>query len=233
MRICFLNPHGYLAKQPPLGKTDTGGQIVYILELAKALSRQGVSVDIVTRQFDARPQVEEVAANAQIIRIPCGPNAFVVKEKLYELIPEMVDRFCTYAEENKLQYDVIHSHYWDGGYAGMLLHERWNVPHFFTPHSLGKWKELEMAPLTDPELAMDGPPLLSERGRHTSLHSASDGPFRTPHSALPTPHSALDYRHRKRIAIENKIIRSADMVLMLSQVQKLKLIQHYSVHFDR
>ena len=37
-RVCFLNPQGYVAYPPPLGKVDTGGQTLYVLQLAHALA---------------------------------------------------------------------------------------------------------------------------------------------------------------------------------------------------
>ncbi|HUS13426.1 MAG TPA: glycosyltransferase [Chloroflexia bacterium] len=198
MRVLFLNPQGYVEKQPPLGMTDTGGQTVYILELARALSAQGVKVDIVTRQFDGRKPIEDLTTNARIVRIPCGPDTFVVKEKLYDLMPEFVRRIHRYVKNEDLQYDVIHSHYWDGGYAGLLLARRLGIPHIFTPHSLGKWKEVDMA--VDAVTSRDL--------------------------------NAL-YGYQRRIATEKRIMRSADIVLMLSQIQRIKLMQHYSVEFEK
>ena len=32
----MISTHGYVAANPPLGAADTGGQVVYIIELAKA-----------------------------------------------------------------------------------------------------------------------------------------------------------------------------------------------------
>lgn len=198
MRLCFLNPQGYVEKSPPLGRTDTGGQVVYVLELAKALGRRGIEVDIVTRQFDGREQVERLTSNVRIIRIPCGPDEFVVKEQLYELMPEFVRKLHAYIVINKLAYDAIHSHYWDGGYAGVLLKRRLGIPHVFTPHSLGKWKEAEMTQKGAPPVEADG-----------------------------------FYRYKQRNQVESRIMRAADAILMLSQTQRLKLLQHYSVDFSR
>ena len=39
-RVAMLSTHGYFDPVPQLGRTDTGGQVVYVLELAKALSKQ-------------------------------------------------------------------------------------------------------------------------------------------------------------------------------------------------
>jgi len=140
----MLNPQGYLQYPPPLGKTDTGGQIIYVLSLAKALGKKNIKVDIVTRQFNNQPEEEVIFENVKIIRIPCGNNSFVQKEKLYELMPEMVDNLMHHMQKKRKEYDIIHSHYWDGGYAGNLLSKMLDVPHVHTPHSLGKLKKVEM-----------------------------------------------------------------------------------------
>lgn len=140
----MLNPQGYVIHPAPLGKTDTGGQTIYVLQLAKALAKRNIKVDIVTRQFENLPGEEEVFENVKIVRIPCGTNQFVPKEKLYELMPEMVENLVKHIEKKGKQYDIIHSHYWDGGYAGYLLSKMLDIPHVHTPHSLGKLKKLEM-----------------------------------------------------------------------------------------
>lgn len=144
-RVCLINPQGYVEYPPPLGKTDTGGQTLYVLQLAKALARKGIKVDILTRRFDHANEEEEVWENVRIIRVAAGSKNFVQKEKMYELIPEMVENFMMYIEKKRKKYDILHSHYWDGGYAGILLSKMLDVPHVYTPHSLGKSKKLEMA----------------------------------------------------------------------------------------
>ncbi|MCX7881442.1 MAG: glycosyltransferase [Patescibacteria group bacterium] len=144
-RIIILNPQGYVEFPPPLGKTDTGGQIVYILELGKALAKKGVKVDIFTRAFENFQQEEkQVVDNLKIVRIKCGSNKFILKEKLYEVMPEFCENIMKYIEKKRKNYDIIHSHYWDGGYAGILLSKMLDIPHVHTPHTLGKAKKLEM-----------------------------------------------------------------------------------------
>lgn len=144
-RVCFLNPQGYVTYPPPLGKTDTGGQTLYVLELAKALGKKGIKVDIFVRKFDDYPDEEQVWENVRIVRIPCGNNHFVQKERMYELMPEMVENIMLYIEKKRKKYDIIHSHYWDGGYGGIILAKMLDIPHIHTPHSLGKLKKLEMS----------------------------------------------------------------------------------------
>jgi tripartite-type tricarboxylate transporter receptor subunit TctC len=40
----MISTHGYVAAQPPLGAADTGGQVVYVLELSKKLAHLGYEV---------------------------------------------------------------------------------------------------------------------------------------------------------------------------------------------
>ncbi len=144
-RVCIMNPHGYVQYPPPLGKTDTGGQTTYILQLARALGKRNIKVDIITRRFEDKAEEEQLWENVKIVRIPAGPKTFVQKEKMYELIPELVENFMHYIERTRKKYDIIHSHYWDGGYGGILLSKMLDIPHVHTPHTLGKLKKLEMS----------------------------------------------------------------------------------------
>ena len=79
-RIAMLSIHGYVAAEPPLGAPDTGGQVVYVLELSKVLGRLGFKVDIFTRRFENQSVVEEVDENVRIVRMGCGGHEFIPKE---------------------------------------------------------------------------------------------------------------------------------------------------------
>src|SRR3954463_7321350 len=57
-RIAMVSTHGYVAAVPPLGAADTGGQVVYVLELSKKLAALGYEVDIWTRRFEDQSEVE-------------------------------------------------------------------------------------------------------------------------------------------------------------------------------
>jgi mannosylfructose-phosphate synthase len=143
-RIAMISTHGYVAAVPPLGATDTGGQVVYVLELSKLLAGLGYTVDIWTRRFEDQPESEPVADGVQVIRVPCGGTAFIPKEYLNASIPEWVDNARHLIRERGLSYDFIDSHYWDAGIAGQLLGKALGIPHIHTPHSLGAWKKRQM-----------------------------------------------------------------------------------------
>lgn len=143
-RIALVSTHGYVAAAPPLGAADTGGQVVYVLELAKKLAQLGHEVDIWTRRFEGQPASEPVAERVRIMRAPCGGDAFIEKERLHEHLGEWCANALGIIRRQRLRYGFVSSHYWDGGIAGRGLCEELGSPHVHTPHSLGTWKRQQM-----------------------------------------------------------------------------------------
>ena len=140
----MVSTHGYVAAVPPLGAADTGGQVVYVLELAKKLALLGYEVDVWTRRFEGQPEMDEVAERVRVIRMPCGGDAFIPKEYLYESLPEWCVNALRFIKRHDLSYAFVSSHYWDAGLAGQTVADALRVPHLHTPHSLGLWKQRQM-----------------------------------------------------------------------------------------
>jgi mannosylfructose-phosphate synthase len=140
----MISTHGYVAAEPELGKPDTGGQVVYVLELSQCLARLGYRVDILTRRFEGLPAREPVSDRVQILRFPCGGRDFIPKETLCDSIPEWVTNVHHHIKARRLRYAFINSHYWDAGLAGQALSNRLHIPHVHTPHSIGAWKRNNM-----------------------------------------------------------------------------------------
>lgn len=150
--ICMLSTHGYFDPIPELGKTDTGGQVVYVLQLSKALTARNVTVDIYTRWFDrAKKQIDPLpdCRNARVIRIPAGPWEFIPKEEIYSILPELKQNMTAFIGEQNSNYDLFHGHYVDAGIVTIQVAEEFEKPSFFTAHSLGAWKRDQMK--GDPE----------------------------------------------------------------------------------
>ena len=91
--IMLFSVHGLLrGSDMELGRdADTGGQIQYVVELAKALSNHPRirKVDLVTRLIRAKgvddsyaQPFERLTEKAQIVRIPFGPRRYLRKENL-------------------------------------------------------------------------------------------------------------------------------------------------------
>jgi len=146
-RIAMLSTHGYFDPIPQLGITDTGGQVVYVLELAKALSKLGIKIDIYTRWFDkSKKQIDPVPGypEVNVIRIEAGPWEFIPKEFIYEILPELSKNMISFIRQNMLDYDLYHGHYVDAGIVTLEVAKAFHKPSFFTAHSLGAWKKDQM-----------------------------------------------------------------------------------------
>ncbi|MBN1338701.1 MAG: glycosyltransferase [Bacteroidales bacterium] len=145
--IGLLSTHGYFDPVPQLGRTDTGGQVVYVLELAKAIARHGIKVDIITRWFEKEKEPYDPVPGhpaVHVVRIPCGPWEFIPKEFIYDVLPALRDNFLDYIRKNQIDYDLFHGHYVDAGIVAIETAKELGKPSFFTAHSLGAWKRDQM-----------------------------------------------------------------------------------------
>jgi mannosylfructose-phosphate synthase len=142
--ILMISSHGYVAAEPELGKPDTGGQVVFVLELAKRFARLGYGVDVLTRQFEKQPKQDKINANLRVWRVPFGGRDFIPKEDMHDHLEDFITNTLAEVRKRNLTYDVVNSHYWDAGYAGQKIAEELQIPHIHTPHSLGWWKRHRM-----------------------------------------------------------------------------------------
>jgi sucrose-phosphate synthase len=153
--ILMISVHGLIrGVLPELGRNpDTGGQVVYVLELAKALARQEevAQVDLLTRLVDDPQLPQEYAApeealgpHARILRLPFGPRRYVRKELLWDHLDHLVDRFLVYARGLPRLPDLLHSHYADAGLVALRLSSLLGIPFVHTGHSLGRCKRARL-----------------------------------------------------------------------------------------
>lgn len=143
----MLSTHGYFDPVPQLGRTDTGGQVVYVLQLAKALSTRKIKVDIYTRWFNpSQRQIDPVPdyPDVRVIRIPAGPWKFIPKEEIYDILPDLAENMTEFIREKNLNYALFHGHYVDAGILAIDVAKAFDKPVFFTAHSLGAWKREQM-----------------------------------------------------------------------------------------
>ena len=133
-RLALLSVHGCPVAR--LGEKDTGGMNVYVLQVARELGRRGHKVDVFTRIHDPNdPQIIELGCNARVIHLNGGPYG-EAKEGLHRFIPQFLESLIRFQDEEGVSYDLIHSHYWLSGLAGVELSRTWSVPHATTFHTL-------------------------------------------------------------------------------------------------
>ncbi len=143
-RIAMISTHGFVGASPSLGAADTGGQVVYVIELSKKLAELGFEVDIWTRRFEEQTGIEPINSRVRVIRVPCGGLEFIRKEDLWAHAAEWATAALELIAQNSLVYEFVNSHYWDAGVAADLLCATLGTPHIHTPHSLGIWKKRQM-----------------------------------------------------------------------------------------
>jgi sucrose-phosphate synthase len=151
MYILMVNIHG-LVRQDNIefGRdADTGGQTRYVVDLVKQLSKHPDvdRVDLVTRQIrDKRVSAvyskkeEPINEKASIIRLPCGGNKYIPKEKLWPHLDEYSDKLTEYLQKQDRLPDIVHGHYADAGYVGSQIASIFGIPFVFSGHSLGRNK---------------------------------------------------------------------------------------------
>src|SRR3954469_8241104 len=120
-RIGMVSTHGYVAAEPPLGAADTGGQVVYVIELAKKLAQLGFEVDIWTRRFENQPEIDVINEHVRVIRVPCGVPQFRDNEYLVRFVAKWAENALRFIDKNGLKYQFFNSHCWDAGYATQRL----------------------------------------------------------------------------------------------------------------
>jgi D-inositol-3-phosphate glycosyltransferase len=150
-RVAFLSLHTSPMEQP--GSGDAGGMNVYVRALAAALAETGIEVEIFTRSTSARqPAVEHPAPGVCVHNVLAGPARKLPKEELPELLHSMVaeiDRIRQLQPHGR--YDVVHSHYWVSGVAGLELSQLWGLPLVHTMHTMAKVKNLLLESGEQPE----------------------------------------------------------------------------------
>ena len=151
MYIQLVSIHGLIrGENIEMGRdADTGGQVRYVLELAKTLCQleQVDQVDLFTRRIrdrrvspDYAVEIEEIGPNCRIVRLPCGGGRYIRKERLWPFIDDYVDAMISFTRRERRTPTFVHGHYADAGYVAKEVASAFDVPFVFTGHSLGKPK---------------------------------------------------------------------------------------------
>ncbi|MGZ4660830.1 MAG: D-inositol-3-phosphate glycosyltransferase [Arthrobacter sp.] len=151
------------------GSGDAGGMNVYVRALASALAELGVEVEIFTRSTSSgQPAVEHPDPGVCVHNVISGPPRKLPKEELPELLHSMVAEIERIRQRQPHgRYDVIHSHYWVSGVAGLELSKLWDIPLVHTMHTMAKVKNLLLHSGEQPE------PRRREDGEHRIVEGAA------------------------------------------------------------
>jgi sucrose synthase len=167
--ITILSPHGWFGQSGVLGRPDTGGQVVYILDQVRALEQemhnrleeQGLDIEpqilVLTRLIpeaegtacDQRIELITGTRNARILRVPFVNTTGEVLPywiSRFEVWPYL-ERFSLDAEREMLaelggRPDLIIGNYSDGNLVASIMSQRLGVTQCNIAHALEKTKYL-------------------------------------------------------------------------------------------
>ena len=155
-RVAMLSLHTSPLEQP--GSGDAGGMNVYVRSVAVEMAKMGVEVDIFTRACAPdQPSAVELAPGVTVHHVTAGPRRKVPKEMLPRLAGELAEGVARSVLRGP-RYDVLHSHYWVSGVAGISLARHWDVPLVHTMHTMARVKNLRLQPgeMPEPQVRIQG-----------------------------------------------------------------------------
>jgi D-inositol-3-phosphate glycosyltransferase len=138
-KIALISEHA--SPLGSLGGVDSGGQNVYVAQVARRLASQGCQVDVFTRR-DSQLLPESVRwMNVNVINVPAGPARFVPEEEMLPLMEPFRDYLAAYSSVHG-GYDLIHANFWMSGLVAAEIKRLLSIPFVITFHALGRVRRL-------------------------------------------------------------------------------------------
>ena len=134
-RIALISEHA--SPLGALGGVDSGGQNVYVGQVARHLAARGWSVDVFTRRDDpALPESVE-RGGVRVVHVPAGPTSHIPKEQLLPYMGAFTDWVLRRCQAGG-RYDVIHANFFMSGLVAADVKRALGTPFAITFHALGK-----------------------------------------------------------------------------------------------
>jgi D-inositol-3-phosphate glycosyltransferase len=135
-RLAFISEHA--SPLAILGGVDSGGQNVYVAELAKALAARGYEIDVYTRKEQPQqPESVDWLPGIRVIHVKAGPEKTIEKEQLLVHMEEFRDSMLGYITRHRKRYDLIHAHFFMSALVASSLKKILQIPYTVTFHALG------------------------------------------------------------------------------------------------
>lgn len=167
--IAIISPHGFFGQENVLGKPDTGGQVVYILDQVKALEKSLLD-SLKKSGLDAKPKIiiltrlipnaGDTKCNQRLEKVHETKNSWILRvpfrNKDKNILNDWISRFEVwpylenFAEESMNELlaefgdrpDFIIGNYSDGNMAAYILSQKFGVTQCNIAHALEKSKYL-------------------------------------------------------------------------------------------
>jgi glycosyltransferase involved in cell wall biosynthesis len=141
VRVLMISEHA--SPLATLGGTDSGGQNLYVAQLAQCLASRGYEVDVLTRRDSSiLPAVVEWTNGVRVIHVPAGPPVPIAKEDLLGHMPEFTDYALRICSRRGKGYDLVHANFWMSGLTAAEIKRALGTPFVVTFHALGRVRRL-------------------------------------------------------------------------------------------
>ncbi|HDP80999.1 MAG TPA: sucrose synthase [Spirochaetes bacterium] len=167
--VAVISPHGWFGQEHVLGRPDTGGQVIYILDQVRALEKH-IRQELLLAGIDVAPKIlvltrlipdadrttcdqplEKIfnTENSYILRVPFrdGGNSvlehWISRFHLWPYLDAFADEaYGALRSEFQGRPDLIIGNYSDGNLVATILSDRFNVTQCTIAHALEKTKYL-------------------------------------------------------------------------------------------
>lgn len=137
MKIAFISEHA--SPLAALGGVDSGGQNVYVAQVASHLAARGHQIDIFTRWDDpALPEVIACQDGIRVVHVEAGQKAPLPKEDLLPFMEAFGERMVKFMRQEGERYRLIHAHFFMSALVASKLRKALGIPYVVTFHALGK-----------------------------------------------------------------------------------------------
>jgi len=121
------------------GGADSGGQNVYVGQLAKHLAALDYKVDVFTRRdsYDL-PEIVQWLDGVRVIHVAAGPPAWVRKEDMLPYMEEFTSYVLHFCQRQRQPYSLIHANFWMSAMVAAEIKSRCGIPFVVTFHALGR-----------------------------------------------------------------------------------------------
>lgn len=143
-KIAIVSEHASPIAQA--GGVDSGGQNIYVAQVARQLAGLGHQVDVFTRLDNPYlPDEMEWERGVRIVHVPAGPARQLPKEDLLPYMADFSAWMAHYVGQRDELYDLIHANFFMSAMASLPVARQAGIPLAVTFHALGRVRRRHQA----------------------------------------------------------------------------------------
>ncbi|MFL9912942.1 glycosyltransferase family 4 protein [Paraburkholderia sp. RL17-337-BIB-A] len=140
MKIALISEHA--SPLAVAGGVDSGGQNIYVANVARQLLEMGHEVDVFTRCDPALLPLISDMDGVRVIHVPAGPPKQLPKEQLLPFMDEFATFLIEFFQRERDPHQVMHANFFMSGLAALKVKKALGVPLVTTFHALGRVRRI-------------------------------------------------------------------------------------------